>query len=261
MTLYIQEQGPRNAETLVFLHGFGVSSWMWTEQVATLSERYHCITLDLPGNGESYQHEWRSLRDTAEQVAAIIRERASGGTAHVVGLSMGGYLALHILAAHPELVKTVVVSGMSTKPFSNVWMWRALVSMMYPLTKFDFMIKATAKALQFPAEIHEVFARDTKRLSQQTYMRVYEELFSFSLAKLLSNAPRPLLAARGELEAAQIRNGLAEFNKLGGQVQTVVAPRVHHGWNGETPALFTEMVAAWIEGRALPSELIQQGGV
>jgi pimeloyl-ACP methyl ester carboxylesterase len=257
MTLYIQEQGPRNAETLVFLHGFGVSSWMWTMQVATLSERYHCITLDLPGNGESYQHEWRSLPDTADQVAAIIRERASDGTAHVVGLSMGGYVALYLLAAHPDVVKTMVVSGVSTLPFSNIWLWRALVSAMHPMSKWDFMIKATAKAIQLPEQVHEVFIRDTKRLSRQTFMRVYEELFSFSLAKLLSNAPRPLLAACGEIEAAQIKNGLAEFNKLGGQVQTVVAPKMHHGWNGENPSLFTEMVAAWIEGQALPGELMQ----
>jgi pimeloyl-ACP methyl ester carboxylesterase len=54
VTLYTDSKGPSDAPTIVFLHGMSVSSWMWTQQVEGLADRYHTLAIDLPGNGESY---------------------------------------------------------------------------------------------------------------------------------------------------------------------------------------------------------------
>jgi pimeloyl-ACP methyl ester carboxylesterase len=93
MSLHVHETGSPNAPTIVFLHALGLSSWMWTDQINELQKDYHCLAIDLPGNGESYQTEWHSFADTAAQVATIIRAKASSGKAHVVGLSLGGFTA------------------------------------------------------------------------------------------------------------------------------------------------------------------------
>lgn len=91
MSLWSNEVNPTNSSTtIVFLHGLGVSSWMWQTQLDALSQHYRCLTIDLPGSGESQQGEWRSLQNAAEEVAEVIRQRAPGGRAHVVGLSLGG---------------------------------------------------------------------------------------------------------------------------------------------------------------------------
>lgn len=82
MTLYWQETGPSKTPTIVFLHGLGVSSWMWAEPIQVLQTKYHCLTIDLPGNGRSQKVEWESLADSARHVAALIRAYATGGKAH-----------------------------------------------------------------------------------------------------------------------------------------------------------------------------------
>jgi pimeloyl-ACP methyl ester carboxylesterase len=93
---------------LVFLHGVGASGWMWARQVAALAD-FHCLNVDLPGHGRSNRVPWVSLADTAGQIAAIIRTRAANGRAHVVGLSLGGYIALALLERHAEVLDRVVM--------------------------------------------------------------------------------------------------------------------------------------------------------
>ena len=92
--------GPEDAPTIVLLHGLGLSGWMWSDQVDSLSRSYRCITIDLPGNGLSHGTEWTSFADSADAVAEVIR--AEGGTAHVVGLSLGGYTALFFARTSPR---------------------------------------------------------------------------------------------------------------------------------------------------------------
>lgn len=52
MSLYYQEYGDKNASLIVFLHGGGVSNWMWDKQIQYFSH-YHCVAIDLPEQGRS----------------------------------------------------------------------------------------------------------------------------------------------------------------------------------------------------------------
>lgn len=257
MNLYVKEIGSGTAtETIVFLHGLGVSSWMWDEQVAALQNDYHCLTIDLPGNGESYHGEWISFADTVGQLATIIREQAHGGKAHIVGLSLGGYTALYLLQRHPEVVKSLIVSGVTARPFTKQWFWRGVFKVLPVISRRDFVIKQTAKMIQLPPEAAELFARDTKRLSSLTYKRVYAEILNFSLAPELAHREQRLLAVAGDKEVKSIREQLSEFSRGLPHAVTAVVPNAHHGWNGEHPQLFSDMVRAWVEEQPLPDEIV-----
>ena len=58
MSLATQVSGPAGAPTILFLHGFGTSSWMWADQVEALSVDLRCVTVDLPGFGRSRAVPW-----------------------------------------------------------------------------------------------------------------------------------------------------------------------------------------------------------
>ena len=85
------------------MHGVGTSGWMWARQVAALAD-FHCLNVDLPGHGRSNRETWVSLADTAAQIAEIIQERATNRRAHIVGLSLGGYVALALLDRHADVL-------------------------------------------------------------------------------------------------------------------------------------------------------------
>ena len=52
--LRTQTAGDPAAPTIVFLHGLGITSWMWDEQVERLADRFHCVTVDMPGQGRNH---------------------------------------------------------------------------------------------------------------------------------------------------------------------------------------------------------------
>jgi pimeloyl-ACP methyl ester carboxylesterase len=257
MTLHWQEVGPRNAPTIVFLHGLGVSSWMWVEQMQALQTIYHCLTIDLPGNGKSKQVKWESLADSARQVADLIRAHATDGKAHLVGLSLGGYVAVTLLEQYPDVVKSVLVTGINTSPLKLSWLMKGAMAVLPRLMQYEWFIRQQARMLQIPAEVLPLFIEDNKALTLDIYQRVYDEVFAFQLSPILAERSQPFLAVAGDKEVEAVKNGLTTVLRTIPHATARIVPNAHHAWSGEYPGLFTEMVQAWIEQKPLPTTLIE----
>ncbi|HEX7399450.1 MAG TPA: alpha/beta fold hydrolase [Candidatus Limnocylindrales bacterium] len=105
--------GPADAPTLVFLHGTRVTRAMWDPQVAGLSDRFRVVTVDLPGHGVLADMHFRMARAVTIASSVIAR---NGGRAIVIGQSLGGYVAMELAAAHPEMVAGLVLCNSSTEP-------------------------------------------------------------------------------------------------------------------------------------------------
>ena len=255
MSLHVESSGPQDAPAIVFLHGAGISSWMWTSQIAALNTRYRCITIDLPGNGDSHRTPWRSMAETSDQVAEVIRACTANGKAHLVGLSLGGYTAMSVLDRHPSRVESVVVSGMTARPFENQRRWKIMLGIISRLVNFGPMIWLNTKMMRLPADAAAAMTRDMQRMSGETLKTIYAELLPYALPRSLGTLEHRVLAVAGDQEAAAIRNDLAEFPKLMPNAKAAVAADAHHGWSGEHPELFTAMIDAWISGTPLPAKL------
>jgi pimeloyl-ACP methyl ester carboxylesterase len=101
--------------TIVFLHGTRLTGAAWAAQVDALRDAFHCLAPDLPGHGADEATTF-SLDAAAASVAAQIEREAHGGRAIVVGLSLGGYVAMALAARRPELVAGLVVAGATAEP-------------------------------------------------------------------------------------------------------------------------------------------------
>jgi pimeloyl-ACP methyl ester carboxylesterase len=108
--LFVHEAHPDADETLLFLQGGNVAGWTWYDLAASLSD-HHSLIPDLPGFGGSNAEPWTTVAEVADSVAAIIRERAHGGRAHVIGLSLGAVVGTVLVARHPDLVRSAMLSG------------------------------------------------------------------------------------------------------------------------------------------------------
>ena len=87
---------------MVLLHAFPLDHRMWQDVAGALGRTRHVLAPDLPvGSGETLPEP--TLDAAADHVADVIRA-AGRGPAVVVGLSMGGYVALALLERHHELV-------------------------------------------------------------------------------------------------------------------------------------------------------------
>jgi pimeloyl-ACP methyl ester carboxylesterase len=253
MTLRTATSGDAAAPAVVFLHGLGVSSWMWDEQVRALADRFHCVTVDLPGSGASSAEPWVSFAAAATAVAEVVTDVAAARAAHVVGLSLGGYVALALLAEHPDVVDGAIVSGVTTRPLAPAWLYRSMTRASTALTRrVPAFVRMSASALRVPAHQRPAFAADAARLDPGTAGRVYGEVLDHRTPELGRAAGR-LLAVAGDHEAAAVRRGLADLAGVG--ATAAVAPDSRHAWNGEHPELFSRMVESWVLHRALPPGL------
>lgn len=106
--------GPPDAPAIVFIHGTRLSRSAWSAQMADLRDAYRVIALDLPGHG-TLATERFTLERAREQVVRVVDE-AAGGKAVLVGLSLGGYVAMDVAAARPDLVRGLVLSGATAEP-------------------------------------------------------------------------------------------------------------------------------------------------
>ena len=104
--LYVEEHGA--GEPLLLIEGLGQSMWAWREQIPVFARRFRTIAYDTRGTGRSpVPDEAYWIPDLADDAAAILDGRA----AHIVALSMGGYVALTLALARPELVRSLVLVG------------------------------------------------------------------------------------------------------------------------------------------------------
>ena len=94
----------------MFLHGGGQTAHTWDIVCLALRDRYRCLALDLRGHGDS---DWSPDLDygiathACDAVAAI--DALAGGSAVVVGMSLGGLSALWAASAAPDRVRALVV--------------------------------------------------------------------------------------------------------------------------------------------------------
>lgn len=96
----------------VLLHGYPLDSRMWLDVMHGELERRTLAAIDLRGHGQS---PWagdgvHSMELLASDVAAVIKVLGDGAV-DVVGLSMGGYVAMALHAAAPELVRSLVLTN------------------------------------------------------------------------------------------------------------------------------------------------------
>lgn len=104
---------------LVLLHAFPFDRRMWSEELARLSAGRRVIALDLRGFGESPLWGEPTVDEYADDVVALL-DGLGIPMAAVLGLSMGGYVALSIVARHRARVSALILADTRAAADSDV---------------------------------------------------------------------------------------------------------------------------------------------
>ncbi len=111
ISLYYEEVG--SGIPMVFVHEFAGEVASWRPQVGFFGRRYRTVAFNARGYPPSDVPEDPSLYSQAHAVEDIrgILDHLGIERAHIVGLSMGGYAALHFGLLYPERARSIVVAG------------------------------------------------------------------------------------------------------------------------------------------------------
>jgi 3-oxoadipate enol-lactonase len=106
-------------QSLLFIHGLGLSSQDWEFQVPVFSKAYKVVTFDLRGHGRSDKPPGPySIQSFASDTAGLIKALGIE-SAHVVGWSLGGGIAFQLAIDFPALVKTLAIVNFGPVGFRN----------------------------------------------------------------------------------------------------------------------------------------------
>jgi pimeloyl-ACP methyl ester carboxylesterase len=72
LNIFYREAGPRDAPTLLLLHGFPSASHMFRDLIPELADRFHVIAPDLPGFGQSDMPDRGAFTYTFDNIARVI---------------------------------------------------------------------------------------------------------------------------------------------------------------------------------------------
>lgn len=245
----IQQRRP-GQPTVVFLHGAGISSWMWRRQLTALPE-LDAVALDLPGHGVSAALPWDGLAGATPMVADWIRANATGGRAHVVGLSLGGVMGLDLAARYPDVVTRLVTSGALAVGLPGAELLGWMMEATMPLARIPWLVRMSGRVLGLSAEDQKELLADVERLPPSLVRQAVRDVASFRITPALIASPVPALVVAGTREYRGIRRSVAQLDDVWPQATGRLVPKASHVWNLELPDRFSEMLRSWlIEHRA-----------
>lgn len=108
VSLSLRQKG--SGTPLLYLHD--ELSGQWNPFLDKLSERFHVLAPDLPGFGAGERPDWlESIEDMAFFLADLLDALLPGAPVHLVGASLGGWLALETAIRAPRCVGRLAVLG------------------------------------------------------------------------------------------------------------------------------------------------------
>lgn len=109
---FVIDKGPRNAQPIVFLHGFGGSTFTWRRNIYEfMSQGYRVIAFDLKGFGLSSKNfeENYSQRAQADFVKDVLKKLGVTQPVTLIGHSLGANVSLIFAEKYPDKVDKLVL--------------------------------------------------------------------------------------------------------------------------------------------------------
>ncbi|SKC98035.1 Pimeloyl-ACP methyl ester carboxylesterase [Burkholderia sp. CF099] len=114
LAIFYREAGPRDAPTVLLLHGFPSSSRMFEPLLKRLGDQYHLVAPDFPGFGHSDAPASTSFSYTFDHIAAVTNRfvETLGLKSYVIYMQdYGGPVGFRVAMAHPERVNALIIQN------------------------------------------------------------------------------------------------------------------------------------------------------
>ena len=112
LSIFYRETGPKDAPTILLLHGLPSSSRMFQPLLTRLSDSYHLVAPDYPGFGHSDWPDPKQFAYTFDHISAVMEDftEALGLKRYTLYMQdYGGPVGFRMALAHPERVQSLIV--------------------------------------------------------------------------------------------------------------------------------------------------------
>jgi pimeloyl-ACP methyl ester carboxylesterase len=250
--LFYEAKG--SGAAVVLIHGGQLDCRMWDDQFTVLAKQFRVIRYDVRGYGGSLRPE--VPYSDADDLAALL-EYLKLNKVHIVGLSLGGRIAIDFTVAHPTRVNSLALAGPGLSGYeppggaqSDLRMWNIIKA-----ARDDGPEKATALWLKDPFMAP---AMEQTRLMPGLQRIARENAHCWLENPILNRPPKPETATRlgeikvptllviGDRDVPQIKATIGKLEKEIAGSKKVAIKDAGHMVNMEKPEIFNATVLRFL---------------
>jgi len=250
LNIYFETQGA--GEALVFIHGLGSSCQDWNFQTEFFSKKYQVIAFDVRGHGQTDKPRGPYNVPMFSADLAGLLKNLDVRDAHIVGLSMGGWIAFQFAVDFPELVKSLTIvnswADMRPKNFQDRWMLfrRNVIFRLFSMRKIGETLAEGLFIKPEQAELRQSFVESWAENHKPSYLAAMAAAKGWSVADKLDEITCPTLVISADEDYTPIEAKQNYVDKIS-NARLAVIDDSRHATPVEKPDVFNAVLSAFLE--------------
>ena len=223
------EYGKENHDTILLLHGGGLSWWSYEEAAKSLQKDYHIILPILDGHAES-DKPFTSIEDNAIEIIEFIDTHFEGSVLLMSGLSLGGQVLLEILSQRNDICKYAIIESALVKPSKLTHaMIKPAFGSCYGLIKYKWFSKLQFKSLKIRSDLFDHYFKDTCAISKKDMIAFLQANSLYSLKESIKKCTAKVYVFVGGKEKNAMQKSAKVIHQALQESILQSLPGLYHG--------------------------------
>ena len=224
-----KEYGDNSKDTIMLLHGGGLSWWNYREEAEKLKNSYHIILPILDGHSES-DRNFTSIEDNAQEIVEYIINNYNGHIRLMGGLSLGGQILLEILSRKNDICDCAIIESTLAIPMKAIYkMIRPAFSMSYGLISKKWFSQMQFKSLKIKKDLFNEYYRDTCKISKEDMIAFMEANSKYEIKDSLSSTKAKVLVVGGDKDRPIMKKSASIIHQKINGSRIEILPNYYHG--------------------------------
>ena len=216
-------------ETVMLLHGGGLSWWNYREEARLLERDYHVILPILDGHAGS-DRPFTTIESNAAEIISFIDSHLDGQVFLIGGLSLGGQILLEMLSQRKDICRCALVESAMVNPSG---LTDALIgptlACSYGLIRNKRFARLQFRSLRLDPELFDDYYRDTCLISRSDMAAFLKASASYALKDTIAACEARVRILAGEKETLGIRKSAGMIHKCIPGSELAILSGLYHG--------------------------------
>ena len=196
----LKEYGDRKHETIMFLHGGGLSWWNYKDEAEQLQDKYHIIIPILDGHS-GCDKKFSSIEDNAQEIIEYIEKEYNGHIFLIGGLSLGGQILLEILSRKSDICDYAIIESALVIPMKITHkLIKPTFFISYGLISKKWFSKLQFKSLKIRKDLFNDYYNDTCKIKKEDMIAFMKANSNYEIKKNIENTKAKVLIVLGDKE-------------------------------------------------------------
>lgn len=224
-----KEYGKKNKDTIIFLHGGGLSWWNYIDEIELLKDKFHLIIPILDGHSGSNMN-FTSIENNALEIINFINENYNGKVKLIGGLSLGGQILLEILSQNPNICEYAIIESALVIPMPLTYkMIAPTFNLAYNLISKKWFSKLQFKSLKIKSNLFDLYYEDTCKITRSNLISFMRANSSYEIKDNISKTKAKVIVIVGSKEKSIIKKSAIKISNLIPNSELEVLQGYYHG--------------------------------